>query len=362
MAKFIRVNLPVGSPENTLKLAKNISDKHTALGAGSPLTGFVDMTVFETNRGNAAALQEAGDEAQHLFESKYDQLAAVCGIGDGRTAQNKETVYWHVLQARDMLLVKYRGTEEQLEEWGFEVTISQTGGRRNIRVEIPRDNPADLVALAEAVLAKHTALGAASPLTGNIADFGAKTASASALLGEWATATALAQSKHNQALNLIGYGEGQTSHTPGTLYFDIINARNRLLQFYSGSEEQAEEFGFDVVVSSALTGKKGGSFILVQEGDLAQGMVANISTEGVDSNAVDTVTFEATGSPLRYYAAPAPGSPPGMLYLEVAAGQKVTKTKAEVDAQLGFNDVNQLLNVFNAGFAPGHYKVSIKTV
>ena len=81
MAKFIRVDVPVGSPDNTLKLAKKVSDKHTALGAGSPLTGFVDMTAFETNRVSAALLQKAGDDADNTAQAKYNQCTELCGIG-----------------------------------------------------------------------------------------------------------------------------------------------------------------------------------------------------------------------------------------------------------------------------------------
>lgn len=363
--KFIRVNMPVGSPDGTLKLSKKTSDKHTALGVGSPLTGFVDMTVFETNRASALALQEAGDAAGNTAQSKHNQCAKLCGIAEGQNKQTENTIYWFTLQSRDVLLLKHKGTEEDLEEYGFNVVISQTGARKNVRVDIPDDNPANLLALAQAIIDKHTALGVGSPLTGNVdmTLFGSTTASATTLLGDWDTQRNLAQSKHNQALNIIGYGEGQTSQTAGTLYYDLLTTRDRLLQFYSGAEEQLQEWGFDVVISSARPGKtKGGTVIFFTEGDVLPGAVANIPINDIPGDEIDAVTFEATGSPLRFYAAAGATDQPGGDFLEVQADTKETLTVQQIDEQLGFNDTNTLLNVKNQSPLPGHYKVSVKVL
>lgn len=233
-----------------MKLAKIVSEKHTALGAGSPLTGFVDMAAFEAHRASAELLQKEGDEADGIAQSKYNQAANLCGIAEGQNKQNENTVYWLTLQSRDVLRLKHRGIEESLEEYGFNVVISQTGARKNVRIDIPNDNPALLLALAADIIARHTTLGAGSPLTGNVdmTLFAGTVTSATTLLGEWETQRSLAQSKHNQALNIIGYGAGQTSQTVGTLYYDLNTVRDRLLQVNSGIEEALSEWGFEVVV------------------------------------------------------------------------------------------------------------------
>lgn len=247
--KFIKVKLPFRNSAGTLKLAQAVSEKHTALGAASPLTGFVEMAVFESRRANAAQLQKEGDDADHLAQSKYHQAASLCGIAAGQNKQTENTVCWFVRLARDVLLLKHRGTEQHLEEYGFNVVISQTGSRKNVRVDLSVKKTADLLRLADAILQRHATLGAGSPLTGNVdmALFAAAATTATTLLNEWNTQRALAQSKHNQALNSIGYGAGQTSQTEGTLYYDLITVRDRLLQVTRGAEEQMSEWGFDVV-------------------------------------------------------------------------------------------------------------------
>jgi hypothetical protein len=59
-----------------------------------------------------------------------------------------------------------------------------------------------------------------------------------------------------QAINILGYGEGQTSLTEGTVYFFNCSIRDFLLNKFEGTEEQLSEWGFDVVISSARVGKK----------------------------------------------------------------------------------------------------------
>ncbi len=359
MERFIRVDLPVDSPEDTFKLCKKIAARHTALGAGSPLTGFVDMVAFATNHTNAASLYEQGDNNRETAQAKRGQALKKCGIAKGQNKSSVDTLYWYVLQVRDILLVKNRNEEDNLEEWGFTVVISQTGARRNVRVDIPDDTADELTSLAEEIIEKHTALGAGSPLTGNvdITDFETKTTDSRTLVDEAEAADADAQALHGQALNLLGYADGQTSDTEGTLYYDIINIRDRLLQVYQGEEDNMEPWGFKVIIGGSTTGGSGAGSSAVFEGDVPGSAVQHIALGDINPSPASTVVFDITGSTLRFYASPNAGDPPGGIFYERAPGT-TTISINEFSTLLGFNSINNKLNVQNQGVSVGHYKLT----
>ena len=138
--KYVRVDVPIRSPEGTLKLAKKTVKKHTDLGVNSPLTGFVDMVLFESKRASAEALQEAGDKADGDAQEQYQELCVLCGIAKGQTSQTEGTLLWFVLQIRGVLLAKHKGLEETLQQYGYNVVISQVAARKYVRVDIPDKN------------------------------------------------------------------------------------------------------------------------------------------------------------------------------------------------------------------------------
>jgi len=53
--------------------------------------------------------------------------------------------------------------------------------------------------------------------------------------------------------SFLGYAEGQTAETPGTVYNLLTSVRNILLETYRGNEEALQEWGFGVVVGTAKT-------------------------------------------------------------------------------------------------------------
>jgi hypothetical protein len=83
----------------------------------------------------------------------------------------------------------------------------------------------------------------------------------------------------------------------------------------------------------------------------------------VDGMTIDTMTFEAQLSNMRYFAASSVNTPPGpgQPFLEVPAGNNAIRTYEQVISQLGFNELNNKLHVWNTGGFPGHWKVSVKT-
>ncbi len=260
--KDVKITLPVNQPDDTLKLGNSIVKKHTLLDTDSPLNGLFNITDFDTALQNITGLRQQAAAANATRQSHYNMAANKCGIGAGQNKQTKDTIYWYVLKIRDFLLVKYRGTEEQLSAWGYNVVISENAGRKTVRVEIPTNSPTTLTALAYNIDQHHQALGGSSPIpTAEISmtAFGTLITDTLALLQTWEENTEAAQSLNNQALNLLGYAEGQNSTTPGTVYYTICAIRDRLLSVYQDTEEQLSEWGFKVVISSHKPGKKKGN-------------------------------------------------------------------------------------------------------
>ncbi len=261
MAKYVRITLPIDQPKESLELADAIIKKNTAEGAGSSLADVIDIADFTAKAASAKAKRASAAEKDQAALSKYGWVSTKTGFAPGQTRDTKETIQWYVRQAKDLLLVIHSGTEEDLNPYGFEVIISQTGARKNIRIELP-EQPTEMIELAEAIIAHHTALGAGSPLTAALIDmtaFETLTTDARTLLDDWTVLRGEIQALNNEALNIIGYGPGQTISTDGTLYNYFSKIRNRLLQKFQGNEEDLSMWGFNVVQSEKQTGRKKGS-------------------------------------------------------------------------------------------------------
>lgn len=102
--------------------------------------------------------------------------------------------------------------------------------------------------------------------------------------------------------------------------------------------------------------KGGGS--AVREGDVMMGMIMNLNVDGINATPATTVTVEVNGSALRFYASPTNNGAPGASFIDVQAGQSVTKTADEFAALVGFSDTNGFLNVQNIGAMQAHYKIT----
>lgn len=103
---------------------------------------------------------------------------------------------------------------------------------------------------------------------------------------------------------------------------------------------------------------KGGK-VAVIEGDVAMGMISNINVNNINGTPQTDVTIEVTGSPLRFYASNSANGAPGGMFLDVQAGQSITKTAEELTSQLGLGNGNNFFNVQNIGAMPAHYKITI---
>ena len=122
--------------------------------------------------------------------------------------------------------------------------------KTSVKIEISKSKPEELTKLGNVVFAKHTALGAASPLNGlDMVTFGTK-------LSESVDKRAEAKQLHDQAEALnqqaglsLGVDKSQNTKTPGTVYATLTSARDILLGLNRGQERKLSEWGFNVVIN-----------------------------------------------------------------------------------------------------------------
>jgi hypothetical protein len=114
------VDIPT-NPDLLIGLATRLIAKDTALAANSPFKNIKNWTNF-------AALNTTADTNNTASSTLYQQAEEATQARDnvlGATGQLKEnTVRWFVTSARDVLLGLFKGSEQQLGEYGFDVTYT----------------------------------------------------------------------------------------------------------------------------------------------------------------------------------------------------------------------------------------------
>jgi len=103
---------------------------------------------------------------------------------------------------------------------------------------------------------------------------------------------------------------------------------------------------------------------VVIEGYVGAGAIVNIDAGGGDDKVTmqTKVTVTVTGSALRFYASDSPNGMPGTKFIDVQAGQTITKTVHEIALLIGADDMNQFVNVQNVGAMQGHYKITFSNL
>ncbi len=127
--KTIRIDVPIGRPDEFLKLASSVSEKNKSEGDDSPLSG-LNMRRFNTNLAIAAEKRAQAKKLEAEAQVLHAEAAELIGSGPGQTSQTTNTLYWFLCNIRDVLLGANRGNERALELWGFRVVIGTASAPR----------------------------------------------------------------------------------------------------------------------------------------------------------------------------------------------------------------------------------------
>lgn len=241
-----------------LNLSDAITEKHesyTDPADPSPVA-HLPMAQFKTNTAAARALHNQSTTLHSEGEGLTQDAWTIIGIADGQTITTEGTLYFDLDVIKGILLDVNINHEEQLEQYGWNVVVSETKGRRNIRASIPFDSAEKMLLLCEAVTEKHEALGPESPLNLlDMATFKANHIAARNLQTQAAAKHKEAQGKTQDMEVIIGTSKGQKVSTEGTLYYIIGRVRNRLLDIHKNHEEQLEQWGFNIVITETIPNK-----------------------------------------------------------------------------------------------------------
>ena len=271
------IRLPRSNAE-LFQLAENVLAKHTADGINSPLTPFVDMVALSA-RLNLARMMQAQHAALFVqAKQETETRNAMLGKGASDTTTTAGTLLYEVYKALNIVQAIYRHSPSNWGSWGFDVRTSPyriwknaankrlqkhtTGAvaytvKSSRRVRIPQ-KPLYLIKLAKAIVAKHLADGANSPLTG-IVD--------TALL---ATNAQSAETAHHNSIQLHraattaraardiaiwGHNTQQTTHISGSLTSELTKAKNVLMVVHRDNLHKLGDWGFTVRATARHSSK-----------------------------------------------------------------------------------------------------------
>jgi len=235
-----------------LDLADSITTKHEAIIAGgedSPVD-HLDMATFKTDTAAARALQTESDTLHTEAEGHTLDAYTAIGIAEGQDITTEGTLYFDLDIIKGVLLDHFINHEEQAQQFGFNVVISETNGRRTVRATIPKNSADKMLKLCEAITAKHEELAGGSPIAiVDMVAFKANHIAARADHDLGKQKHGIAEGKTQDMIRIIGTGKGQKVSTEGTLYYIIGRVRNRLLDLHKNHEEQLEQWGFNIVIT-----------------------------------------------------------------------------------------------------------------
>ena len=238
--KDVLIELPIDDPDGTIKLLTKAIARNTALGLASPVKDDFNWVDIASGLGNVVQLGKEAGKADRDSQDLHYKVLSILGSAKGQNLETPNTLHLPVTQIRNILLVKNPTNPEALSVWGFDVVVDSIGGKRTVRVDIPLDSPESFITLCKAIVEQHTTLGVASPLNGkiNMTVFATNVTAADTAFSDAEDLRAEKESKHEEALMILGYADGQTIDTPETLYNFLGGLRDLLLVAYPGNPEK----------------------------------------------------------------------------------------------------------------------------
>ena len=126
--------------------------------------------------------------------------------------------------------------------------------KKNVKVNLPVKKPEDFILLGGKIFDRCTVMGIDCPINNvNMPTFETLLRDIESKRNQSKDLRAQSESLMQQATDQMGFGVGQSSETPDTLYHYITLIRDLLLVVYHGNEEELSRFGFDVVISASAS-------------------------------------------------------------------------------------------------------------
>lgn len=124
MAKrSIRKPIPRSRYGEMMRIARRLVDKDEQMGDTSPLKD-LEMKQFRDNVNTAADVWEQAKKHRQKSEALMQKFRGMLGVEVGQNMSTPDTIYYFMGLCRDLLAVKFRGNEDEMSTWGFDIVIS----------------------------------------------------------------------------------------------------------------------------------------------------------------------------------------------------------------------------------------------
>lgn len=141
--KTIKVVMPSRQSDGLLALGAAVYNQATEPVNASKLEGprqlivddplakaNVDVAAIGSLQQQAAAMRAEAKTLIARAQSLNNQADTLLGVAPGQGTETSGTLLFHLTAARDALLLAFRGIEEKLSEYGFNVTLGTAAGRQ----------------------------------------------------------------------------------------------------------------------------------------------------------------------------------------------------------------------------------------
>jgi len=125
----IKITFGQGDRQRMIAVATKISNKNTELGEQSPLKS-INMAAFATIFDVSSTKNTQMEDFQLRYEQTKAEADFALGIAKGQTMATPDTLLFYLGLIRDQLMVTYKGREELIEDWGFDVTVTESKGMK----------------------------------------------------------------------------------------------------------------------------------------------------------------------------------------------------------------------------------------
>ncbi|MBP7497722.1 MAG: hypothetical protein KA792_08680 [Bacteroidales bacterium] len=251
--KRVRVDIPIRQPDKMIELGLSVCNNLDSSIIQNENINLNNLHQLITNAKEKRAKYKELSEISKGIQSNYTECV---GISKGQTKDTRGTIYSELLHIRDFLKNYYKGSEELLNNWGFDVEIEYLRDLRKVRIQLPINNPEKLVELAEVVYKQHRN----DPKVlkeFNMSVFLKTIKKAKSLKADYNKNQKLADKALEEANNYIGIGYGQSKDTPNTIYYYLWTIHKELLIKYDRDETVLIKLGYKASPVNANIAVKG---------------------------------------------------------------------------------------------------------
>ena len=150
----IKVEIPIRQPEKLIELTTAICRRNDI----DPVFNAEDIDIKALYKNNLDAKTKRHKAKDYFEKAKIliQESNSLLGLAKGQTKATSGTGYSVILLIRDYLKSIYKGEEDKLLPWGFDVEIFQIRSLRKVKIHIPVSNPEMMIALGESIYNFHT--------------------------------------------------------------------------------------------------------------------------------------------------------------------------------------------------------------